>query len=72
MSKFRTYIENSVDELVNKVSWPTWEELQSSSVIVLVASVIIAIVVWLMDFVFGINSPDSFWKGVLGTFYSMF
>jgi len=71
MSKFRTYIESTVDELVNKVSWPTWSELQSSSVIVLVASIIIALAVWLMDFVFGIN-PDFLWKGVLGTFYDMF
>ena len=72
MSKFRTYIENTVDELVNKVSWPTWEELQTSSVIVLVASIIIALAVWVMDFVFGVNSPEFLWKGILGMFYSMF
>ena len=68
----RTYIEDTVDELVNKVSWPTWEDLQASSVIVLVASIIIALVVWLMDFVFGINSEGTFWRGVLGLFYDMF
>jgi preprotein translocase subunit SecE len=71
MSKFRNYIEESVNELVHKVSWPTWEELQESSVIVLVASVIIALVIFLMDFVFGI-SDSGFWKGALGFWYSFF
>ncbi len=76
MSKFRTYIEDAVDELVNKVSWPTWEELQTSAIIVLVASVIIALVVFVMDYVFGINlgTPEDppFWRGILGYFYHMF
>ncbi|GIK70291.1 MAG: preprotein translocase subunit SecE [Bacteroidetes bacterium] len=49
MSKIRAYIDESVDELLNKVSWPTWSELQSSSLIVLVASVIIALIVFVMD-----------------------
>lgn len=71
MSKFRTYIEDTVDELVHKVSWPTWAELQTSSIIVLVASVIIALVVWLMDFVFGINPSDNWWRGILGTLYDI-
>ncbi len=52
MSKIKAYIEESVDELVNKVSWPTWSELQSSSLIVLAASVIIAMIVFVMDFSF--------------------
>jgi len=40
------------DELINKVTWPTWEELQSSAVITLVASLIIAVLVFIMDAVF--------------------
>jgi len=71
MAKFRTYIEESVNELVHKVSWPTWEELQESSVIVMIASIIIAIVIFLMDFIFGI-SDSGFWKGLLGFYYNMF
>lgn len=50
--KIKTYIQESIDELVNKVSWPTWSELQDSSIVVLVASLIIAIVVFIMDSVF--------------------
>ena len=52
MSRIRTYIEESFDELVNKVSWPTWKELQSSGVVVLIASIIIALIIFAMDFSF--------------------
>ena len=52
MAKIGTYIKESTDELLNKVSWPTWSELQSSAVIVLVASVIFAIIIYLMDTTF--------------------
>ena len=70
MAKFRAYIGETVTELVHKVSWPTWKELQDSSVIVLVASVMIALLVWAMDYVFGINGATSYWDGLLGLFYS--
>ena len=53
MAGFRAYIEETVDELVNKVSWPTWQELQSSSIIVLVATFIVALLIYLMDSAFG-------------------
>lgn len=53
MATFREYIEESADELLNKVSWPTWKELQSSAIVVLVASVIIALMIYGMDVVFG-------------------
>ena len=49
MEKVKAYILSSYDELVNKVSWPTWEELRSSTIIVLVATLIFAGVVYLMD-----------------------
>lgn len=52
MSKLRTYFEETTNELLNKVSWPTWEELQGSAIIVMVASVIIAFVVFGMDWSF--------------------
>jgi len=52
MSKIGTYFSETRNELVNKVSWPTWPELQSSAIVVMVSSVIIALVVFAMDFVF--------------------
>ena len=45
----RTYIEETTTELVQKTSWPTWKELQESAVVVLIASAMIAIVIFLMD-----------------------
>jgi preprotein translocase subunit SecE len=73
MSKIVSYIEESYSELVNKVSWPTWAELQNSTWIVATASIIIALFIFVMDFAFGINgSEDSVWKGVLGFFYDLF
>ena len=39
-------------ELTKKVSWPTWDKLQNSAIVVMVASVIFAAVIFLMDFAF--------------------
>ena len=46
------YIKESYNELVNKVTWPTVPQLQSSTVVVMVASAIFAIVVLAMDLTF--------------------
>jgi len=46
------YLQESYTELVHKVTWPTWSELQNSAVLVMVASLIIAIVVAAMDLSF--------------------
>ncbi|RKV90413.1 MAG: preprotein translocase subunit SecE [Bacteroidetes bacterium] len=50
--KFINYLKDCYNELVHKTSWPTRQELTSSSIVVLVASVIIALVVWVMDLSF--------------------
>jgi preprotein translocase, SecE subunit, bacterial len=52
MKKIINYLKSSYNELVHKVSWPTRKELSSSAVVVLFASMIIAIVVFAVDFVF--------------------
>jgi len=52
MSKIRAYFEDTTNELVHKTSWPTWPELQSSAIVVLVASSIIALLVFVMDYGF--------------------
>ena len=71
MASFKTYLSESYNELVNKVSWPTWKELQSSAIIVLFTALLIALIVFVMDFVFGVHNLDnaSPWKGVLGFIY---
>jgi preprotein translocase subunit SecE len=63
MSKFRTYIDEVTDELMNKVSWPTAAELQSSAIVVLIATVILSLVIFAMDI-----SADK----IMTLFYSMF
>ena len=62
-NKVINYIKESYDELMHKVSWPTWAELQGSSIVVSVATLIIAIIVFAMDEVF---------KNVLEQFYKLF
>ncbi|WP_026752264.1 MULTISPECIES: preprotein translocase subunit SecE [Sediminibacterium] len=50
MNKIALYFKESYQELLEKVTWPTWLQLQQSTVIVLVATVIITAMVWIMDF----------------------
>ena len=52
MRKFINYLKESYTELTKKVSWPTWKELQSSAILVMVASVIFAVVIVALDFAF--------------------
>ena len=58
MKKVIAYIKESYDELVHKVSWPTYSELANSAVVVLYASLFIALVVFLMDSVFQFVMED--------------
>jgi preprotein translocase subunit SecE len=46
MSKVKGYIDETVEEMKNKVSWPSYSELQNSSVLVLIGSLIFAFVVF--------------------------
>lgn len=51
MSKFINYVRDSYYELTEKVSWPKWEQLQQSTMIVLGATLFITAIVALMDLV---------------------
>ena len=62
-NKVSEYIAESYDELMHKVSWPSWSELQNSAIVVSIASLIIALVVFLMDETFQL---------LLQRFYLMF
>jgi preprotein translocase subunit SecE len=63
MEKLKAYILESVDEIRNKVSWPKFSELQSSAILVLVASIIFALIIWVFDLGF---------NGALAWFYKEF
>ena len=61
--KLILYFEEAYNELVHKVSWPTRKELQSSAFIVMVASLIIALIVFVMDISF---------ENIMGFVYKLF
>ena len=61
--KLKIYFEEAYNELVHKVSWPTFKELQNSAFIVMVASFIIALIVFVMDFSF---------ENIMSFVYSLF
>ncbi len=63
MQRIRTYMQDSYNELMNKVSWPTWNELQSSSIVVLVATLLFGIVIFFIDMLF---------QGSLNLMYNLF
>lgn len=63
MSKFSQFVKDSYLELTQKVTWPNWNNLQQSTIIVLVATIIITLIVWLMDFIS---------SGALNFIYSLF
>jgi preprotein translocase subunit SecE len=63
MNKISSYISDSYKEMMQKVTWPSWEQLQQSTMIVLAATLIITTLVWVMDFAS---------NGVLKFIYSLF
>lgn len=72
MENIKGYLNEVWQEMIYKVTWPTWEELQHSAMIVIIASLLIALTVFLMDFFFGAQPENPFFKGILGWLYSMF
>ena len=63
MQKIKNYLLESIDEVRNKVSWSKFNELQSSAILVLVASLIFALVIGIIDLGF---------KNALAWFYREF
>ena len=63
MNRINTFFAETWNELWHKVSWPTLEDLQSSLIVVTVAMLILAAIVWLMDVVAELG---------MSTFYHLF
>ncbi|MBU8891649.1 MAG: preprotein translocase subunit SecE [Bacteroidales bacterium] len=63
MMKIKLYFQEAFNELIYKVSWPTWSDLQSSALVVMVASLIIALIIFAMDYSF---------QNLMDLIYSMF
>ena len=52
MRKFINYLKESYVELTKKVSWPSWPKLQSSALLVLGTTILLAAVIFVIDFAF--------------------
>lgn len=53
MNKTVNYVKESYKELTEKVTWPNWDQLQQSTMIVLASTLVITAIISLMDFVAG-------------------
>ena len=62
MSKVTAYVKECYIELKDKVSWPAWDELQNSVILVMIASLIIALTIFAMD---------GFFQAMMNLFYKM-
>ena len=49
MNKIATYFKESYKELLEKVTWPTWVQLQQATMIVLVATLLFTALIAVMD-----------------------
>jgi len=63
MRKLIQFLREVYDEMVNKVSWPSWDELQVQALVVLIATVILATVVFILDITF---------KSIISGIYKLF
>jgi len=52
MNKIVSFIKGSVEEMTTNVTWPKYSELQSSTILVIVASIIFAVFIGLIDISF--------------------
>lgn len=49
MANILGFFKESYEEITQKVTWPTWAQLQNHAVVVLIAAVIIALLILVMD-----------------------
>ncbi|WP_224995901.1 preprotein translocase subunit SecE [Cesiribacter sp. SM1] len=61
MEKLKLFVAESYEEMKHKVTWPKYGELQRSSILVLVASLIFALTIGLIDLAFE-NALEWFYK----------
>ena len=64
MNKISIYFKESYKELMEKVTWPSWAQLQQSTMIVLISTILLTLVVWL-----GMDTIISF---ILKNIYKFF
>ncbi|TDM00182.1 MAG: preprotein translocase subunit SecE [Flavobacteriaceae bacterium] len=60
MNEIKIFFKDAYNELVNFVSWPKWDELQTSTIQVVIGTVILALAVFAADTVFSWFVKQSF------------
>lgn len=63
--KLIQYVKDSYRELVDKVTWPTVNQLRNSAIVVMVASLLFAVVIVAMD-----QSFENIMKAIYGLLYT--
>jgi preprotein translocase subunit SecE len=61
--KIKVYLEETWNELIHKVSWPTAAELQNSAIVVMIGTLIISLIIFAMDVSF---------RNIMELIYSLF
>ncbi len=51
MEGVKLYVLESYNELLNKVTWPTWPALINTSVVVVVGSIILTLIIFFFDLI---------------------
>jgi len=66
VNKLIVYIEECYNELMYKVTWPSWKELSASAVVVSIASLLIALMILGMDQVSSLILRQGIYPLILG------
>ncbi len=56
------YVKGAYDELIHHVVWPSWKEAQKLTVVVAVFSLVFALLLFAVDYIF---------RQILGLYYKM-
>ena len=62
MEGLKIYVQESYNELINKVTWPTFKNLQADTIVVIVATILLSLLI------FGMDAASNF---VLGQIYKL-
>lgn len=49
MEQLKLYVKESYNELINKVTWPTFPSLYNTTIVVMIATVLLTLVIFLMN-----------------------
>ena len=62
MESMKLYIRESYNELLNKVTWPTWTSLNQTTMVVIAGSIIFALIIVVLDFISKLILNDGIYE----------